>query len=137
MGKLDDVINVPQEKLWAHAMLFACNVTTKSTTTLAKGGKLPYKLWCGTAPIPDHLQSFGVVGYARRSLRKHKVAPKGEEGVFMGIPRNFPSDVATVLLVKTSTIVEREAMLWVDGSAKAGRDGIGIENLGTKPRWDE
>ena len=31
--ELDDVINVPQEKLWAQAMLFACDVTNKSVTT--------------------------------------------------------------------------------------------------------
>ena len=31
--ELDDVIIVPQEKLWAQAMIFACNVTNKSVTT--------------------------------------------------------------------------------------------------------
>ena len=33
MEKLDDVINVPREKLWAQAMLFECDVTNKSVTT--------------------------------------------------------------------------------------------------------
>ena len=44
MEELDDVINVPREKLWAQAMLFACDVTIKSVTTSTDGGKLPYEL---------------------------------------------------------------------------------------------
>ncbi|CAM9779209.1 unnamed protein product, partial [Ascophyllum nodosum] len=43
MEELDDVINVPREKLWAQAMLFACNVTNKSVTTSTDGGKSPYE----------------------------------------------------------------------------------------------
>ena len=32
------------------------------------------------------------MGYARRSVREHKMAPKGREKcVFMEIPRNFPT----------------------------------------------
>ena len=37
MEELDDVINVPREKLWAQAMLFACDVTNKSATTSTDG----------------------------------------------------------------------------------------------------
>ena len=33
MEELDDVINVPREKVWAQSMLFACDVTNKSVTT--------------------------------------------------------------------------------------------------------
>ena len=44
MEELDDVINVPREKLWAQAMLFACDVTNKSVTTSTDGGKSPYEL---------------------------------------------------------------------------------------------
>ena len=49
--ELDDVINVPREKLWAQAMLFACDVTSKSVTTSTDGGKSSYKLWIGKFPI--------------------------------------------------------------------------------------
>ena len=38
MEELDNVINVPREKLWAPAMLFACDVTNKSITTSTDGG---------------------------------------------------------------------------------------------------
>ena len=44
MEELDDVINVPREKLWAQAMLFACDVTNKPVTTSTDGGKSPYEL---------------------------------------------------------------------------------------------
>ena len=44
MEGLDDVISVPREKLWAQAMLFACDVTNKSVTTSRNGGKSPYEL---------------------------------------------------------------------------------------------
>ena len=87
MEELDDVINnVPREKLRAQAMLFACDVTNKSVTTSTDGGKSPYELWFGKLLTADHLRPLGVVGYAQRSVRKYKMAPKGEKCVFMGIP---------------------------------------------------
>ncbi|CAN0252914.1 unnamed protein product, partial [Ascophyllum nodosum] len=61
--ELNVVINVPGEKLWAQAMLFACGVTNKSVTTSTDGGKSPYELWCGKFPSADHLRPFGAVGY--------------------------------------------------------------------------
>ena len=36
--KLDVVINVPREKLWAQTMLFACDVTNKSRPTIGGSG---------------------------------------------------------------------------------------------------
>ena len=50
MEELDD-INVPREKLWAQAMLFACDVTNKSAATSTAGGKSPYKLWFEKEPL--------------------------------------------------------------------------------------
>ena len=58
MEDLDDVINVPREKLCARVMLFACDVTNKSVTTLTDGGKSPYELWFGKIPPADHLRPF-------------------------------------------------------------------------------
>ena len=37
MEELYDVINAPREKLWAQAMLFACDGTNKSVTTSTDG----------------------------------------------------------------------------------------------------
>ena len=110
MEELDDVTNVPREKLWAQAMLFACDVTNKSVTTSMDGGKSPYELWFGKFPTADYLQPFGAVGYARRSVREHKMAPKGEKCVFMAIPRNFPTGTVSAQLVRTRNIVERQAV---------------------------
>ena len=99
-----------REKLWAQAMLFACDVTNKSVTTSMDGGKSPYELWFGKFPTADYLQPFGAVGYARRSVREHKMAPKGEKCVFMAIPRNFPTGTVSAQLVRTRNIVERQAV---------------------------
>ena len=90
MEELDDVINVPREKLWAQTMLFACDVTNKSVTTSTDGGKSPYELWFGKFPTADHLRPFGAVEYARRSVREHKMAPRGEKCVFMRSSRQLP-----------------------------------------------
>ena len=60
MEELDDVINVPREKLWAQAIFFACDVTNKSVTTSTDGGKSPYELWFGTFSTADNLRPFGV-----------------------------------------------------------------------------
>ena len=110
MEELDGVTNVPREKLWAQPTLFTCDVTKKSVTTSTDGVKSPYELCFGKFPTADHLRPFGAVGYARRSVREHKMAPKGEKCVFMGIPRNFPTDAVSVLLVRTRNIVERQAV---------------------------
>ena len=87
--ELGDVINVPRETWVARGMLFACDVISKSAMTSTEGGKLPYELWFDAAPTDD-LRPFGAVGYARRTVREHKMMPKGEKYVLIGIPRNFP-----------------------------------------------
>ena len=128
MEELGEVINVPREKLWAQAILFACDVTNKSVTTSTDGGKSPYELWFGQFSIADHLRQFGAVGYARRSVREHKMAPKEEKCVFMEIPRNFPTGTVRVLLVRTRNIAERQAVQLVD----AGGHGTGSDDRGMK-----
>ena len=136
MEELDNVIIVPREKLWAQAMLFACDVTNKSVTTSTDRGKSPYELWFGKFPTTDHLRPFGAVGYARRSVREHKMAPKGEKCVFMGIPRNFPTGTVRVLLVRTRKIVERQAVQGVDRHKKTGGVSTGSDDRGMKSAGD-
>ncbi|CAN0441784.1 unnamed protein product, partial [Ascophyllum nodosum] len=133
MEELDDVINVPREKLWAQAILFACDVTNKSVTTSTNEGKSTYELWFGKSPTACHLRPFGTVRYARQSVREHKMAPKREKCVFMGILRNFPTGTVSVLLVRSRNIVERQAVQWIDGPKKTGRDGTGSDDRGMKP----
>ena len=74
--ELNDVINVPRDKLWAQARFFACDVTNKSVMTSTDGDQSPYELWFRNFPTADYLRSFGAVGYARRSVCGHKMAPK-------------------------------------------------------------
>ena len=124
---------MPREKLWAQAMLFEYDVTNKSVTTSTDGGKSPYELWFGNFLT---LRPFGAVGYARQSVREQKMAPKGEKCVFMGIPRNFPTGMVSVLLVRTRNIVERQAVQWVDGPKKTGGDGTGSDDRGMKSAGD-
>ena len=131
MEELDD-INVPREKLWAQTMLFACDVTNKSVTTSTVEGKSPVELWFGKPPNPDHLRPFGVVGYARRNVREHKMVPRGEKCAFMGSTRNFPGGTVSVPLVKTRKIVERQAVQWIDGPDETTIMCVGDENLGVK-----
>ena len=45
----------------------------------------------------------------------------------MGIPRNFPTGTVSVLLIRTTNIVERQAVQWVDGPKKTGGDGTGSD----------
>ena len=118
-------------------MLFACDVISESATTSTEGEKSLYELWFGTAPTPDHMRSLGVVEYARRSVRKHKMPPKEEKYVFMRILRNFPSGTASVLLVQTSKIVEKQAVQWIDGLDKTDSGRVGNEDLGAKPGGDK
>ena len=136
MEELDDVITVPREKLWAQAMLFECDVTNKPVTTSTDGGKSPYELWFGKFLTADHLRPFGAVGYARRSVREHKMAPKEEKCVFMGTPRNFPTGTVSVLLVRTRNIVERQVVQWIDEPKKTGGDGTGSDDRGMKSAGD-
>ena len=48
MEKLNDITNVRREKVWAQAMLLACDVTSKSVTTSTEEGKSQYELLFGT-----------------------------------------------------------------------------------------
>ena len=132
MEELDNVINVLREKLWAQAMLFSCDVTNKSVITSTDAGKSPYELYFGIFPTADHLRLFGAVEYARQSVPEHKMVPKGEKCVFMGIPRNFPTGTVSVLLVRTRNIVESQAVQWVGGPKKTGGDGTGSDDRGMK-----
>ena len=118
-------------------MLFTRDVTNKSVMKSTVEEKSPYELWFGTAPIPDHLRPFGAVGYIRRGVCEHKMAPREEKCAFMGILPKFPSSTVSVLLVKTRNIVERQAVQWIHGSDKTGSVGFGDEDLDVKPSENE
>ena len=87
-------------------------------------------------PTADHLRPFGAVRYARQSVREHKMAPRGENCAFMGIPRNFSTGTVSVLLVRTRNIVGRQAVQWVDRPKKTGGGGTGNDDPGMKSAGD-
>ena len=66
------------------------------------------------------MRPFGAVGYARQKEREHKMVPKVEKCVFMGILRNFPTGTVSVQFLRTRNIVERQAVQWADGPKKTG-----------------
>ena len=70
-------------------------------------------------------------------MREHKIVPKGEKCVFMGILRKFPTGTVSVLLVRTRNIVERQAVQWIDGPKNTGGDGTGSDDRGMKSAGDE
>ena len=127
---------MPRKKLWAQAMLFACDVTNKSVTTSTDGVESPFELWFGNFTTADHLRPFRAVGYARQSMREHKMAPKREKCAFMELLRNFFTGTVSVLLVRTRNIVERQAVQWVDGPKNTGGDGTGSDDRGMKSAGD-
>ena len=45
----------------------------------------------------------------------------------MGIPRNLPTGTGSVLLIRTTYIVERQVVQWVDGPKKTRGDGTGSD----------
>ena len=71
-------------------IVFVCDVTNTSVTTSTDEGKPPYELWLGKFPTTDHLRPFGAVGYARRGVREHQMAPKGEEMRIQGDSPQLP-----------------------------------------------
>lgn len=84
------------------------------------------------SPTADHLRPFGKVGYARRSVREHTMVLKGEKRLFTEVPRNFTYGTVSVLHEKTRNIVERQAVLWVNGPDKTGGDGASCGDHGVK-----
>ena len=54
----------------------------------------------------------------------------------MGIPRNFFTGTVSVLPVRTTKVVERQAVQWVDGHQKTGVDGTDSDDRGMKSAGD-
>ena len=64
------------------------------------------------------------------------MAQKREKCVLMRIPCNFPNGTASVLLVKTRNVVERQVVKGINGPYQNSSDGFGNEDLGAKPGED-
>ena len=120
-------IAMPQEmtvaasgRLWAEALNHACDMSNMCVTSSLEGGTSPYEKWYGRKPSLQYLQPFGTVEYVRKGKRAHKLAPRGEQCVMLGIAHNHPRDTVKVLVFQTGQIVNRQTISWHPETATSG-----------------
>ena len=109
------------DKLWAEAMSFACDMTNMSATTSLEKGVSPYEMWYGRKPVLQHLQPFGTVGYMRQPKRAHKLEPCGVQCIMVGIADNHPSDTVRVRDLETGKFVNRQGVRWHPEPVESGK----------------
>ncbi|CAN0335182.1 unnamed protein product, partial [Ascophyllum nodosum] len=112
IAMLQEVTVAASDILWAEALNYACDMSNMCVTSSLEGGTSPYEKWYGRKPSLQHLQPSGTVGYARKRKRAHKLAPRGEQCVMLGIAHNHPRDTVKVLVVQTGQIVTRQNVSW-------------------------
>ena len=117
---LQEVTVAASDRLWAEALKHACDMSNMCVTSSREGGTSPYEKWYGKKPSLQHLQPFGTVGYLRNGKRVHKLAPRGEQCVMLGIAHNHPRDTVKVLVVQTGQIVNRQNVSWHSETAPGG-----------------
>ena len=89
------------DRLRDEALNYAYDTSNMCVTSPVEGGTSTYEKWYDRKQSLQHLRPFGTVGYARKRKRAHKLAPRGEQCVMLGIARNHPRDTVKVLVVQT------------------------------------
>ncbi|CAN0103417.1 unnamed protein product [Ascophyllum nodosum] len=112
IAKLEEMTVAASERLWAEALNHACDMSNMCVTSSPEGSTSPYEEWYGRKPSLQHLQSFGTVGYARKGERAHKLAPRGEQCVMLGIAHNHLRDTVKAVVVHMGQIVNRQNVSW-------------------------
>ena len=120
IAMLQEMTVAASDRLWAEALNYACDMSNMCVTSSLEGGTSPYETWYGRKPSLQHLQPFGTVGYARKGKRAHKLAPRGEQCVMLGIAHNHPRDTVKILVVQTGQIVSRQNVSWHSETAPGG-----------------
>ena len=111
IAMLQEMTVAASYRLWAEVLNYACDMSNMYVTSSLEGGTLLYDKWYGRKPSLQHLkQPFGTVGHARK--RAHKLAPRGEQRVMLGITHNHPRDTVNVLIAQTGQIVNRQNASW-------------------------
>ena len=100
------------DRLWAEAMNYACEMSSRCTTTSLNPGVSPYELWVGHRPTFDNLIPFGTVRYLRRPKPEHKLAPRGAKCIMLGIDTNYLRQTFRVRDLTTGQVVMRQAIIW-------------------------
>ena len=99
IAMLQEMAVAASDKLWAETLNYACDMSNMCVASSFEGGTSPYEKWYGRKPSLQHLEPFGTVGYARKGTRAHKLAPRGEQCVMLGIAHNHPRDTVKVLVL--------------------------------------
>ena len=105
IAMLQDMTVAASDRPWAEALNYVCDMSNMCVTSSLEGSTSPYDKWYGRKPSLQQLQPFGIVGYARKRKRAHKLAPRGEQCIMLGIAHNHPRDTVKVLTSVLSTDV--------------------------------
>ena len=117
---LQEMAVAASDRLWAEALNYACDMTNMCVTSSLEGGTSPYEKWYGRKQSLQHLQPFGTVGYARKGERAHRLAPRREQCVMLGIAHIHSRNTVKVLVVQTGQIVNRQNVFWHYETATGG-----------------
>ena len=99
IAMLQEMAVAASDKLWAEALNDVCDMSNMCVASSLEGVPSPYEKWYGRKPSLQHLEPFGTVGYARKGKRAHKLAPRGEQCVMLGIAHSHPRDTVKVLVL--------------------------------------
>lgn len=72
MALVKDLTEGSIRNSWAEASGTACDIGNICVTTTNEGGTSPFEKWQCMPPALDGIQPFGMVGYQRATIRKHK-----------------------------------------------------------------
>ena len=122
------MVNV--QKLWAEAMSFATDISSRNMTTSIAGGGMPYGLWYGNPITVKCLQPFGTTRYMRKTTPEHKMAPREENCIMMGSAHNDPNGTVRELTVRTGEVVCRQHISW--HTQTQGKSGVFAEPGGRR-----
>ena len=117
---LQEMTVAVSDRLWAEALNYACDMPNMCVTSSIESCASPYDKWYSRKPSLQHLRPFGTVGYARKWKRAHKLAPRGEQCVMLGIAHNHARGTVKVLVVQTGQIVNRQNVSWHPEIAPGG-----------------
>ena len=92
-------------------------------TTSNANGITPDQMWYSKSPPLNLLHPFGMVSYFIRMKREHKLAPRGEQCLMMGIAQNYPSSTFRVLNVNIGEIAIRQNVSWHPETPEVRGDG--------------
>ena len=114
------------ERLWAEAMVYACDMSNKCVTDSLDHDKTPYEMWHGRPPAFDTLLPFGTVGYRRVEKPAHKLASRGAKCILLDtagphdVNDHRPRGTFRVRNLATGAIIWRQAITWHPAAGAGG-----------------